>query len=164
MPKKTSRSARALEAQRSATTGGERKNAARPLVNLNTTNLSVNTGRVDLAPDPLETSDTTATGHGIYEAPELATSVTEARITPAGQTGGRSMPRESNSTVMARPVISPATGRRPIGRRTTNPVNRQPVLTRDEEYAYIRTDLLTVFILTVLMIVALIVLTFVLGR
>ncbi len=161
MPKKTSRSARALEAQRSATTGGERKNVAQPLVDLTTSNLSLNSSSLDVTAGPLQNA--TTNGHGIYDAPQLDAPLKETEPKLVREAGTRTT---ANSTLLSRPssgTIAPAS-RRPIGRRTTSPVNRQPVLTRDEEYAYIRTDLLTVFILTVVMIVALLVLTLIIGR
>ena len=60
-----------------------------------------------------------------------------------------------------------------VQRTTTTQVPRRflnaqptkaPVLSREEEYRYIRADLVTVLILAVLMVVALVVLTIVLGR
>jgi hypothetical protein len=159
MPKKTSRSARALQAQRTALTG-ERRTAARPLIDVNNSRLAAEaeaatgldeaTTDLEMAPEPktapvpepvLTARTVSATG---------ARSQNETRPAPA--------PNGSN-------VIRPAgSSRRPIARRTTTVVNRAPAISREEEYAFIRTDLLTVFALTVLMIAALVVLTFVIGR
>ncbi|MBN9389649.1 MAG: hypothetical protein J0I20_16605 [Chloroflexi bacterium] len=156
MPKKTSRSARALQAQRTALTG-ERRTAARPLIDVNNSRLAVEaatdldeaTPDFEVVPEP--------------KAAPVPEPVLTARTVSA--TGARPQ-SESRPTPVANGsnVIRPAGSRRPIARRTTTVVNRAPAISREEEYAFIRSDLLTVFILTVLMIIALVVLTFVIGR
>lgn len=150
MPKKTSRSARALQAQRTSLTG-ERKTAARPLIDV---------GNSRLAAEAQETEELgqfdTALEPKTAPVPVMTASNTLTTATrPATET------RPASSSNVIRPA---AASRRPIARRTTTTVNRAPAISREEEYAFIRSDLLTVAILTILMIVALVVLTIVIGR
>jgi hypothetical protein len=159
MPKKTSRSARALQAQRTALTG-ERRTAARPLIDVNNSRLAAEaeadtdldeaTPDLELPPEP----KTAPVPEPVLTAPRTV-SATGARP----QTESRPTPASNGSN-----VIRPAGSRRPIARRTTTVVNRAPAISREEEYAFIRSDLLTVFALTILMIIVLVVLTFVIGR
>ena len=156
MPKKTSRPARALQAQRSATVGGVRKSTARPLVDLDTSRLAAS----DVSDEEIDNSElgSLLPSKAIYETPSPVINDTVSREDTTA------MMRDTNTTTTTTTTIRPATSsRRPIGRRTTSPVQKQPVLTREEEYAFIRSDLVTVFVLTVLMIVALVVLTVVLN-
>jgi hypothetical protein len=158
MPKKTSRSARALQAQRTALTG-ERRTAARPLIDLNTSRLAAEaeaaTGLDEPATD-LEMAPEPKTA----PVPEPALTARTVSATGARpQTETRPAPPSNGSN-----VIRPAGSRRPIARRSTTVVNRAPAISREEEYAFIRTDLLTVFGLTILMLIVLVVLTFVIGR
>lgn len=145
MPKKTSRAARTMQNQRE----GERKKvgAARPLV---------------ATPSVLADSDnnniTTVELPGGIESE--AVQEVPRRVAPA--------PAPVATTPVAQDAIRPAT---PVPSRTRGPLpNRrfagpkQPAISREEEYAFVRSDLRTVFILTVLMIVALIVLTILIGR
>ncbi len=178
MPKKASRSARALQAQRGSLAGGERKMAARPLIipensrlNVATTEVGAN-GRRGVYETPTATAtETEVERSGIYDAPAveettdaieslpLSAALARPRATPA-----RTITNGSGSVAATGTVNRPASAsRRPVARRSTT-VTRQPEISREEEYAYIRSDLLTVFLLTVLMIIVLIVLTFVLGR
>ncbi|HEX2911271.1 MAG TPA: hypothetical protein VH186_10715 [Chloroflexia bacterium] len=142
MPKKTSRSVRAIQAQRSGAVGGERKNAARPLVDLETSRLAGNraTNGTSLADDVeyLPSNESESEAESMNSMPESRGTVTA--------------PRPSSSA------------RRPYSRRSTTAANRQPAISREEEYAFIRADLLTVFLLTALMIIILVVLTFVIGH
>ena len=142
MPKKTSRAARTLQAQR----GVERKSAARPLVD-------PEDSRLIAGSQPL-TNGTT-----LVEETETERRVAPADLAskPAASNLNLEIPAASTST------IRPAS-RRPYARRTTANPNRQPVLSREEEYSYIRSDLLTVFLLTVLMVIILVVLTVLIGR
>lgn len=145
MSKKTNRSVRALQAQRSSTMGGERKNTARPLVDLEKSSLAVDTSELAVNTEELESQAVTpakeraATARpGVYEAPSSGTTATVIRPASSGP-------------------------RRPYARRTTA-VNRQPAISRQEEYEFIRSDLMAVFLLTVFLFIVLIVLTFVIGR
>lgn len=156
MPKKTSRSARALQAQRTALTG-ERRTAARPLIDVNNSrlvaeadaDLEESSADLDIAPEPKTVP--------VPEPAMTARTVTVSGARSLNET--RPAPTSNGSN-----VIRPAGSRRPIARRSTTVVNRAPAISREEEYAFIRSDLLTVFALTVLMIIALVVLTFVIGR
>jgi hypothetical protein len=98
-------------------------------------------------------------GTTLVEEPETERSAAPASLAskPAASSLNVEIPSASNST------IRPAS-RRPYARRTTASANRQPALSREEEYAYIRSDLLTVFLLTVLMVIILVVLTILIGR
>lgn len=154
MPKKTSRSARALQAQRTALTG-ERRTAARPLIDVNNSRLAAeadleeSSADLDIAPEPKTAP--------VPEPAMTARTVTVSGARSLNET--RPAPTSNGSN-----VIRPAGSRRPIARRSTTVVNRAPAISREEEYAFIRSDLLTVFALTVLMIIALVILTFVIGR
>ena len=154
MPKKTSRSARTLQAQRT-NLSAERKTAARPLVDVNNSrlgaeaNASEELARLDAVFEPKVAP---------VPAPALNGNAVSTATRPATATRPTA-PASSANTI--RPA-SPS--RRPVARRTTTAVNRAPAISREEEYAYIRSDLMTVLILTVLMIVALVVLTLVIGR
>jgi Tfp pilus assembly protein FimV len=152
MPKKTGRSARIYQAQRGASTG-ERKSAARPLIDVQASNLAANSARVEVDNSDLS-EETAADAEVEYTAPTNG-----VKTRPASPAVSN---RESAETGSTRPVGSST--RRPYGRRPTANTNRQPVLSREEEYAFIRSDLITVFLLTVLMIAILIILTFILGR
>jgi hypothetical protein len=152
MPKKTSRSARALQAQRTSLTG-ERKNTARPLLDVNNSRLAAEAtataelGQLDAVYEPKPEPVSALNGNAVSTATR-----------PAIETRSSS-PASSLSTI--RPASST---RRPIARRTSTAVTRAPAISREEEYAYIRSDLLTVLILTILMVVALVVLTLIIGR
>ncbi|NWJ94802.1 MAG: hypothetical protein HXX20_03380 [Chloroflexi bacterium] len=61
-----------------------------------------------------------------------------------------------------RPALT-AKSRGPLANRRYGG-NRQAVISREEEYNFVRSDLRTVFILTVVMIIALVVLTVIIGR
>jgi hypothetical protein len=67
-------------------------------------------------------------------------------------------------TIAPRPIPSP-TGK-PIPRRFTNQPDKtaNQTLDRVDEYRFIKSDLRLVFILTVLIIIVLVVLTFIIGR
>ena len=159
MPKKTSRSARALQAQRTALTG-ERRTAARPLIDVNNSRLAAEAGTdFDDATSDLDVALEPKTA----PVPEP---VMTARTVSATTARPLSEARPGQPPVSGSPnVIRPAAGsRRPVARRSSTVLNRAPAISREEEYAYIRTDLLTVFALTVLMIAALVILTFVIGR
>lgn len=154
MPKKTSRSARALQAQRTSL-AGERKNTARPL-------LDVGNSRLVAEPTTGE-SETLDQMDKVFEAkpePVSALNGLSTAARPVNQARS-SLPANGSNTI--RPANA-ASSRRPIARRTTTAVNRAPAISREEEYAYIRSDLLTVLALTVLMVIALVVLTFIIGR
>jgi len=148
MPKKTSRAARTLQAQR----GIERKSAARPLVDPENSRLVADSARLDSLP---YSNGTTLVEEAEVEGANEVPGGLEVK--PAITSVSREIPAATSST------IRPAT-RRPYARRTTANVNRQPVLSREEEYSFIRSDLLTVFLLTVLMIIILVVLTILIGR
>lgn len=158
MPKKTSRSARALQAQRTSLTG-ERKTAARPLIDVGSSRLAAEAqdqdteelGQLDAVFEPK-----TAPVPAMTSSNTLTTATRQA----TGTTGTRPSSPASSSNVM-RPASA---SRRPMARRTATAVNRAPAISREEEYAFIRSDLLTVALLTILMIIALVVLTIVIGR
>jgi hypothetical protein len=152
MPKKTSRSARALQAQRASLTG-DRKNTARPLLDVGNSRL-VAERPTRAALDQLDKE---------FEAePEVAPARKEfsTATRPVNDTRS-SLPANGSQTI--RPASSSPT-RRSIARRSSTAVNKAPLISREEEYAYIRSDLLTVLALTVLMVIVLVVLTFVIGR
>ena len=165
MPKKTSRSARALQPQRSATVGGERKNAARPLIVPDVSRLASDTSSLEVDTSQLSSpADSELSSAGIYDAPDMTTdeTVVPSVMPTTREETRRPMSRESSSSVATRPTAINPASRRPYTRRTTAPVNRQATLSREEEYSFIRSDLVTVFALTVLMIILLVVLAFLL--
>jgi hypothetical protein len=152
MPKKTSRSARALQAQRASLTG-DRKNTARPLLDVGNSRL--------VAERP-----TRATLDQIDKEFETEPEAVPARKETSTATRPVNETRSSlpaNGSQVIRPA-NPSPARRSIARRTSTAVNKAPLISREEEYAYIRSDLMTVLILTVLMVIVLVVLTFVIGR
>jgi hypothetical protein len=152
MPKKTSRSARALQAQRASLTG-DRKNTARPLLDVGNSRL-VAERPTRAALDQMDK---------VFEAePEAvpARKETSTATRPVNETRS-SLP--ANGSQVIRPA-NPSPARRSIARRTSTAVNKAPLISREEEYAYIRSDLMTVLALTVLMVIILVVLTFVIGR
>jgi len=108
--------------------------AVRPLVSSSSALVDNEAGRI--AP----TAPDTVSRVGIYDAPVAAPQPPEA----------------SRSVPAARP-------RGPLPARRFASA-RQPLISREEEYQFVRSDLRTVFILTVLMIIALVVLTIVIGR
>ncbi len=73
------------------------------------------------------------------------------------------VPQLDLSTPAVPTITRPVTRSRivPASRRV---VSNTPTISRDQEYQFIRSDLRTVLILTVVMIIVLIVLTFVIGR
>jgi hypothetical protein len=73
-------------------------------------------------------------------------------------------PAPPAATIPIRPATS--TSGKPLPRRFANPqnTNANQQLDRIEEYRFIKSDLMLVFILTVLVIIVLVILTFVLGR
>lgn len=136
MSKKTGRSARAIQAQRNSL-AGERKSAARPLVNLETSSLATE-----------RPAGTTVTDDEVAEeVVEETTAVAPTVNLP---------PRPASPTT--------SRTRAYYARRTTAPAARQHILSREEEYRFIRSDLISVTVLTILMLVILIVLTFIIGR
>jgi hypothetical protein len=152
MPKKTSRSARALQAQRASLTG-DRKNTARPLLDVGNSRL--------VAERP-----TRATLDQIDKEFETEPEAVPARKETSTATRPVNETRSSlpaNGSQVIRPA-NPSPARRSIARRTSTAVNKAPLISREEEYAYIRSDLMTVLALTVLMVIILVVLTFVIGR
>jgi hypothetical protein len=152
MPKKTSRSARALQAQRASLTG-DRKNTARPLLDVGNSRL--------VAERP-----TRATLDQIDKEFETEPEAVPARKETSTATRPVNETRSSlpaNGSQIIRPA-NPSPARRSIARRTSTAVTRAPAISREEEYAYIRSDLMTVLALTVLMVIILVVLTFVIGR
>ncbi len=155
MPKKTSRSARALQAQRTSLPG-ERKNTARPLMDIGNSRLAAQApaseelGQMDAVfeamPEPV--SALNGNGNAVKTAPR-----------PLSETRSSLPVNGSNSIRPATPIRRTVTAR-----RASTVVNRAPAISREEEYAYIRTDLLTVLLLTILMVAALVVLTILIGR
>lgn len=109
--------------------------AVRPLVSSSSALVDNEAGRV--AP----TSQDTVSRVGIYDAPVVA---------------APQPPEAPRSAPAARP-------RGPLPARRFASA-RQPLISREEEYLFVRSDLRTVLILTVLMIIALVVLTIVIGR
>ena len=78
-----------------------------------------------------------------------------------------------DAPVKPAPVAPVVSAPRPVSATTSTVLprrflNAQPrptqVISREEEYRYIRADLVTVFILAVLMVIALVVLTLLIGR
>lgn len=120
--------------QNQLNTGKKRQEAARPLVSSSSA-LVDNDSSTEVAPAPQRT--------GIYDAPAIAAT------TPQSQ--------ETTRTVPAARPRGPLPTRRFVG-------TRQPAISREDEYNFVRSDLRTVLILTVLMIIALVVLTIILGR
>lgn len=152
MPKKTSRSARALQAQRTSLTG-ERKNTARPLLDVSNSRLAAQATATE-EPDQLD---------DVFEPkPEPVSTLNGNAVTTATRPA---IETRSSSPASSPNTIRPASStRRPIARRTATAVTRAPAISREEEYAYIRSDLFTVLILTVLMVIVLVVLTILIGR
>jgi hypothetical protein len=152
MPKKTSRSARALQAQRTSLPG-ERKNTARPLLDVGNSRLVAESnsgeelGQLDAVFESRQGQVNGLNGGGIATATRPHN---EARS---------NLPE--NGTSVIRPASS---SRRPIARRATTTQSRAQTISREEEYAYIRSDLVTVVILTILMLIVLVALTFIIGR
>jgi hypothetical protein len=139
MTKKTSRAARTQQ-------NLKRQVAARPLVDTS--------GLVD-EKEELETSETEV---GIAEFEPLVEDKVETiteRVSPLRQVQREEVPV---------PVI-PRTSSKPLPRRFTNPApKRDEVFTRQQEYFFIRSDLLTVTVLTTLMVILLVVLAILLSR
>jgi hypothetical protein len=141
MPKKTSRAAR-TQAQRS----GERRSPARPLVDPENSRLAADSTRPG--------NNSPSNGTALVEESALEGSIqatSSAEIKPAVR-----LPHET--------TVRPASSRRTYSRRSTTIASRQATISREEEYAFIRSDLVTVFFLTILMLAVLIVLTFILGH
>lgn len=164
MSKKTSRSARAPQPQRSATVASERKNAARPLINVENSRRAID----DLS--PLESSPATFVSSD-PENPVVKELEFKPTSRPVNGNGAVSLEKKSGVTLEkersegeqlgSRPVAS---ARRPYNRRIAPNTTRQPTISREEEYAFIRSDLLAVTLLTILMFILLIALTFIIGR
>jgi hypothetical protein len=81
--------------------------------------------------------------------------------------------KEETPLVIASPTIAPVRSSTPVTRPVSKPIPRRFIkpantvnqqLDREEEYRFIKSDLMLVFILTVLVIVVLVILTFVIGR
>ncbi|MEI6046236.1 MAG: hypothetical protein WCS37_17955 [Chloroflexota bacterium] len=136
MPKKTSRAARTEQNQRAVRDTDKKKvGAVSPLVNF---------------PSALIENDiepTNITGNKTEVVAEIPRKVVPATPTPL-------------DTI--RPALT-AKSRGPLANRRYGG-NRQAVISREEEYNFVRSDLRTVFILTVVMIIALVVLTVIIGR
>ncbi len=154
MPKKTGRSARALQAQRTSLPG-ERKNTARPLMDIGNSRLAAQApaseelGQMDAVFEAMPEPVSALNGNG-----NAVTTATR----PLSETRSSLPVNGSNSIRPATPL------RRTVARRASTVVNRAPAISREEEYAYIRTDLLTVLLLTILMVAVLVVLTILIGR
>ena len=142
MAKKTSRAERVQQSNRTQDT--KREISARPIVGSNTNN-----GRTAVASEPLRMSISARDMADIPVATSADAPVKSAPVVPVVPA-----PRPvsaANSTVLPR--------------RFLNAQPRQTqVISREEEYRYIRADLVTVFILAVLMVIALVVLTLLIGR
>ena len=149
MPKKTSRAARVQQSSRLQEV--KREGSARPIVS---TGAATNNGRTAVAPQPFRMS---ISANDLTDRPETET-------LPAAPASVATARPEAPLNPTSRPLsATPGTALPP--RRFLNAQPRQnPAITREEEYRYIRADLVTVLVLAILMIVALIVLTFVLGR
>ncbi len=79
-------------------------------------------------------------------------------------------PRRASAPVIPAPLAPeessalPPRARGPLPPRRPVAAVRQPVLSREEEFAFVRADLRTVLFLTVLMLIVLVVLTFLISR
>jgi hypothetical protein len=71
--------------------------------------------------------------------------------------------QEESSRITPLTPASPNRSRGPLPNRRFTGI-RQPAISREEEYNFVRSDLRTVFILTVLMLIALVALTVIIGR
>lgn len=143
MSKKTSRTARTQ--QNSRLQEVKREVSARPII---PTNGVVKSGSAAVASEPLKMS---------ISASDMADAVA---VKPVENVQKR---EPIQSVVAPRPVGTAKTAIPP--RRFLNAQPRQNApISREEEYRFIRADLVTVFVLAVLMIVVLVVLTFILGH
>jgi hypothetical protein len=142
MPKKTSRSARTQQ------TTQKRQMAARP-IGAAGSSFTLDNEEID-APE-LDTTEP-------LEIPEEKIEVLPERpSTPL-----RPMMATTTSETMDRPA---RTGVRPVARRFTNPAAAKlPPISREKEYTFIRSDLITVAALTTLMIILLVVLALLLAK
>ena len=141
MPKKTSRAARVQ--QNSRLQEVKREMSARPMMPTNSTTKS---GGTAVASTPLRVD---VSAHDLADAP--------ARPTPA------QVPEKLETVVAPAPRVTPATT--VVPRRFLNAQPKQNAAhSREEEYRFIKADLVTVLVLAILMIVALIVLTIIIGR
>ena len=151
MAKKTSRAARVQQNTRQQDV--KRELSARPIVGSTDT-----TGtRVAVAPEPLKMS---ISANDLVDAPTPGNSdKVEAASKPSytGSTGTK----PASTIGAARPSAAGTV----LPRRFLNAQPRQdPAISREEEYRFIRADLVTVFVLAILMIITLVILTLVLGR
>jgi hypothetical protein len=135
MAKKPSRAARVEQSGRLQE--AKRDASARPIV--------ANSGRV--AAQPVKTG---------LAASDLAASA-EAEVEPSNTSNENPSERTSNTVQRTATTQVP---RRFLNAQPT----KAPALSREEEYRYIRADLVTVLVLAVLMVIALVVLTIVIGR
>jgi hypothetical protein len=137
MPKKTSRAARTLQNQREV----ERKKveAARPLIASSSALAATEVAPVE--PDVSESEAVQEVPRRVTVTPPVPAPVAQDTIRPA----------------------APSRTRGPLPNRRFSGT-RQPPISREDEFAFVRADLRTVLILTVLMIIALVVLTIVIGR
>ena len=136
MSKKTNRSVRGLQTQR---TGLERKSAAQPLGS----NASLGNLGFTWTPTPSDAA-----------APVPTLPIPE-RTSTIGLT------QEIARSVTVNATSTPT--RRTTARRSTTVVNKVAAMSREEEYSYIRNDLVTVFALTLILVAVLIALSFVLA-
>jgi len=140
MPKKTSRAARVSQSQRSVREIDKRKiEGARPLV-----------------------ATASALADVENEVPIIELPDSHFEVVPDMGKVAAAMPVTSGIPEVSRPVVANR-ARGPLSTRRFAST-RQPAISREQEYSFIRSDLLAVLILTVLMVVALVVLTVVIGR
>ncbi len=147
MPKKTSRAARIQQNQQRPYRDTERKKfeAVRPLV---ITASSLADNRENLGSGPVISEG--------EEVPVTSLPLTSPQVIfSEGPTG---------NFVSPRPAPAPLTRTRPNPNFRRAAPARLPVLSREDEYSFVRSDLKTVFILTLIMLAALVVLTLIIGR
>jgi hypothetical protein len=144
MPKKTSRAARVAQNSQ------KRISSARPM--------TATASTVEDNQDDYEETETTSL---MVDEPEEKVETISERP---------SMLRQVAAPVIEveRPGATSSTGRstgRTIPRRFATPqANKQPVVNRQQEYTFIRSDLITVTVLTILMIIILVVLALFLAK
>ncbi len=148
MAKKTSRAERVQQNNRTQDT--KREISARPIVGSNViTGANMGSGRTAVASEPFKMSISANDMADVSVSTPVEAPVKPAPVAP----------------VVPAPRPVSATNNTVLPRRFLNAQPRQTqVISREEEYRYIRADLVTVFILAVLMVIALVVLTLLIGR
>ncbi len=140
MPKKTSRAARVAQNSQ------KRISSARPM--------TATASTVDDIQDDYEES----------EAMPLLENELEEKVETISERTSMLRPIAAPTIEVERPAATSSAGRT-IPRRFAAPqANKQPVVNRQQEYTFIRSDLITVTVLTVLMVIILVVLALFLAK